>query len=195
MGASKGLEYAISLGYRLSDAVLSTIEEGPSLIYKHHYKTVNWILDQTAEQVANLLQSAGYGSLAIPASQVVDWKDERGHFSHRVVARECGLGWIGKSGLLVHPQYGARVRYATILTDFPLSDYVDMFCKETGQMECGSCNECIDACPAGAISEAGYERHKCVAKLKQFAGIRGIGVSVCGVCVKVCGGKSKSLRV
>ncbi|MBI4721743.1 MAG: epoxyqueuosine reductase [Candidatus Stahlbacteria bacterium] len=182
MEASKGLEYAISLGIRLSDTVLSTIEEGPSLIYKHHYKTVNWILDQTAEQIANLLQSAGYSSLAIPASQVVDWKHQGGHFSHRVVARECGLGWIGKSGLLVHHQYGARVRYATVLTDFPLSEDRS---QETG--ECGSCQKCIDACPAGAISEAGYEREKCVAKLKQFAGMRGIGVSICGICVKVCG--------
>jgi len=36
--AARGLEYGISMGYRLSDPVLDGIADRPTLIYKHHYK-------------------------------------------------------------------------------------------------------------------------------------------------------------
>lgn len=184
---ARDLSYGISLGYRLSDSVLSTIDGAPSLIYKHHYKTVNWLLDQCAEKLANLIQAKGYRSLAIPASQTVNWEQQEGHLSHILVAKECGLGWIGRSGLLVHPKYGARVRYATVLTDLELEN--DNGTDTTKEYGCGDCHKCIDACPAGAISKNGYNKEKCVEQLKKFAAIRGVGVYICGVCVKVCDGK------
>ena len=42
-------------------------------------------------------------------------------FSHKMAAHLAGLGWIGKSCLLVTPQYGPRVRWTTVLTDYPFS--------------------------------------------------------------------------
>jgi epoxyqueuosine reductase QueG len=163
--------------------VLSTIEKVPTLIYKHHYKTVTWILDQVAEKLANFITSKGFRSFAIPSSQVVDWERYTGHFSHILIAKESGLGWIGRSGLLVNPKYGAKVRYAAVLTDFPLS--VD---KPITNMGCGECRECVKACPCGAITDTRYIKDKCLTQLKEFASIRGIGVSICGICVKVCNG-------
>lgn len=174
------LPYAISIGYRLSETVLSTIKKTPTLIYKHHYKTVNWILDQTAESIANMIQSKGFNATAIPASQVIDWEQQTAHLSHRIIGQKCGLGWIGRSGLLVNPTYGAKVRYASILTDMPLEDNQKI---ENG---CGECKKCIEACPAEAISENHYDKTKCLAKLREFSGIKGIGVNICGVCVAVC---------
>jgi epoxyqueuosine reductase QueG len=177
-----GLDYAISLGYRLSDSVLSTVGESPSLIYKHHYKTVNWILDQAAEKLAGLIQGKGYRSLAIPASQITDWDRQLGQFDHRTAAQACGLGWIGRSGLLVNPKFGARVRLTTVLTDMPLVT------DEPVEGDCGECEKCISACPAGAITREGFDRGKCIEQLKGFAAIQGIGVLICGICVRACDG-------
>ncbi|MDI6839790.1 MAG: hypothetical protein QMD71_02875 [bacterium] len=181
---AESLPYGISIGYRLSDSVLSTIKGAPTLIYKHHYKTVNWILDQVAEQVSNFIQSKGKNAVAIPASQTVDWEYQIGHLPHSLIGRECGLGWIGRSGLLVNPDYGAKVRYATILTDFPLK--LDKPISDGG---CNDCKKCIEVCPALAITESGYDKGKCISKLREFSKLKGIGVYICGVCVSVCGGR------
>lgn len=173
---------AVVLGCRLSKSVLSTIKDRPTLIYKHHYKTVNWILDQTAYRLADLIQKKGYSALPIPASQTIDWKHQRGHLSHQRLAIEAGLGFRGRSGLLIHPEYGAGVRYASILTDleFPVG--------EKTEDECGSCQKCVEVCPAKAITKEGCDISVCLDQLKAFAKIRGIGQYICGVCVKVCDG-------
>ncbi|RKZ27391.1 hypothetical protein DRQ20_00600 [bacterium] len=171
---------AISLAYPLLPSVLETIENEPTLIYKHHYKVVNWLLDQAAHKIAYFLCKKGYDALPIAASQTVDWEVQRGHISHRFIAHKAGLGWIGKSGLLVNPQYGPRIRLATIFTSAPLEP------DSPYEGECGDCKVCIEACPAGALSDNGYDKEKCLQQLKKFASKRGIGVLICGVCVKVC---------
>ncbi len=174
---------AIVFGYKISEGVLKTIKDSPTLIYKQHYKTVNWLLDQSAYHLVRFIEEKGYNALAIPASQTVDWQNQKGHISHKILAVESGLGYIGKSGLLVNPQYGARVRYVSVLTDLEFEPDK----KIIG--DCGNCKKCINACPARAISEQGVDLKKCFAKLKEFARMPGIGQYICGVCVKVCDGK------
>jgi len=171
---------AISIGYRLPEAVIEEIQDRPTLLYSSAYKTANWLLDQTAARLAALIHRAGGTAVPIPASQIVDWDEQLGHLSHKLMGREAGHGWIGKSGLLVNPVHGARVRYATVLTDvpFPLDAPV-----EGG---CGECRICIETCPAGAISEDGYDRDSCLEKIKGFRSVRGISHYICGVCVKAC---------
>jgi len=179
---AKDLSFGISFGFNLSGAILENIINGPTLIYKHHYKTVNYKLDQTALKLVKFIQGKGHKALPVSSSQTIDWENQLGHLSHKLVGKFAGLGFIGRSALLVNPQFGARVRYVTILTDFPLvTDKV----PDTG---CGECKACIDACPARAISLEGYDKEKCCTKLKEFSKERGIGVYICGVCVKVCRG-------
>lgn len=179
-GVASGLQYGISLGYRLSDPVVESIKDSPTLLYKQHYKTVNWILDQCAVRAARLIEAVGKRALAIPASQTVDWEKQVGHMSHKAVAVASGLGWIGKSGLVVNGRHGARIRFSSILTDLPVKTGSPI---ENG---CGKCARCIELCPAGAISQSGYDMNKCLSKLKTFAKKPGIGVYICGVCVKAC---------
>jgi epoxyqueuosine reductase QueG len=173
----------IVFGYSISKEVLETIKDHPTLIYKQHYKTVNWLLDQAAYHLVQFIEDRGARAIAIPASQTVDWQNQKGHISHKLLAVESGLGFIGKSGLVVSPQYGARVRYVSALTDLEFEPDK----KIIG--DCGNCKKCINACPAGAISEQGVDLKKCLVKLKEFARMPGIGQYICGVCVKVCDGK------
>jgi epoxyqueuosine reductase QueG len=174
----------IVFGYPISAGVLDTIKDSPTLIYKQHYKTVNWLLDQSAYHLVQFIEEKGFNALAIPASQTVDWQNQKGHISHKVLAVECGLGYIGRSGLGINPVYKARVRYISILTDIEFEP------DEKIGGDCGACKKCIIACPAGAINEQGVDLNKCLAKLKEFARRPGIGQYICGVCVKVCDGRN-----
>jgi epoxyqueuosine reductase QueG len=180
--AADGLTHGISMGYRLSDPVLDDISDHPTLIYKHHYKVANYMLDQAAGHVTAYIQDAGFRALPVPASQVIDWTNSFGHLSHKAVAVQAGLGWIGRSALFLHPVHRGRLRLVTVLTDLPL----DAGAPSAKADHCGSCRRCIDACPAGAITLAGYDKQKCADMLRLFSKLPGIGQSICGVCVKVC---------
>ena len=181
--SASGLKFGISMGVRLQDSIIDGINGEPTLIYKHHYSTVNHLLDQAALRIAGLIQDKGARAIPVPASQIVDWEKQLGHLSHRVIAYYAGLGWIGRSTLLVNPRSGARARYVTVLTDLHLT------ADKPAEGSCGECRRCIEACPAGAITKEGYDKAKCLEKLKEFAKKQGIGQFICGVCVKACKGR------
>jgi epoxyqueuosine reductase QueG len=170
---------------RLSDAVLGEIEDRPTQLYFHHYRQANVFLDRVAFGLAHLIQKMGYHALPIPASQIIDWENQKGHLSHKKVAQEAGLGWMGRNNLLVNPIHGACVRLVTVLTDLPLSHDTPL---EEG---CGECRRCIVVCPAGAIKERqqDFEHLKCFEQLCLFKKRDHIGQYICGVCVKACKGK------
>ncbi len=178
------LPSVISFGFRVSSSVLATIEDRPTLLYKHHYKTINWLLDQASFRLAQFLEEKGNIAIAIPASQLVDWEKHKGHISHKTLARAAGLGYIGRSGLLVNRTFGAQIRYSSVLTNIEFDP------AQLDDSNCGVCKKCINACPGQAISLDGVDIIKCYQKLQDFCGIRGIGQHICGVCVKVCDGRN-----
>jgi len=178
------LPYAISLGVHLSDRVLEGIEDGPTPLYFFHYQRVNVLLDEMALRITFHIQNQGFDALPIPASQVVDWEKQRGHLSHKRVAKEAGLGWIGRNNLLVNPKFGARIRLVSVLTDIPLKP------DEPIGRDCGSCRACIPVCPAGAIGEEPpeFDHMACYEKVRALCKERNIRHRICGICVKACRG-------
>jgi len=178
---------AISFAVRLSDTILEEIDDRPTQLYFHHYRQANFFLDRVAFSLVQFIQQFGYNAFPIPASQIINWENQRGHLSHKKVAKEAGLGWVGINNLLVNPTYGARIRLVTVLTDFPL--------KHDHPIEgsCDGCKRCVNVCPAEAIKERqeDFEHLKCFEQLQLFKKREQIGQYICGICVKACGGKQK----
>ncbi|MCX8116914.1 MAG: hypothetical protein N3G78_03140 [Desulfobacterota bacterium] len=182
------LPFAISIGYHLSDAVLEGIEEGPTPHYFHHYQRVNILLDTIALQISSAIQEKEFQAMPIAASQIIDWKGQRGHLSHKEVAWAAGLGWIGRNNLLVHERFGSRIRLVTILTDLPLRSDPPL------ARDCGPCRACLRVCPAGAIRERpeDFDHLGCYEQLKLFSKTLHLSQHICGLCVKACRGKRPS---
>ncbi|MCP4231045.1 MAG: epoxyqueuosine reductase [bacterium] len=174
---------AISVALVLSRGVLDTIKDEPTRVYQYHYRIANTLLDHIALKLVNAIETSGYRSFQVPASQVTDWNEMRGEISHRYIAVKAGLGYLGRSTLLVTPRYGAQVRLVSVFTDMPLVT------DEPFAGDCGDCRACVKPCPAGAIGETtdDFDRDACLEKLRYFKKHL-IGQHICGVCVKNCAG-------
>ena len=186
-------EKSVSVGIILPNAIVDELprsrERAVAVNYKNIYDVTNQRLDIITAKLSGLLQKEGYQALPVPASERYD--DERicAIFSHKLAANRAGLGWIGKSCMLINPEAGPRVRWATVLTDAPL--------KVTGtplEEQCGDCKECVEICPVNAFTgvpfreneprEARYDARKCQEYLYD-SGERD-EPTVCGLCIYVC---------
>lgn len=177
------LKTAASVALPLLPAVLDGLADGPDRLYEHHYRQVNFALDRLALDLAGLVERLGGLGLPIPASQIVDWENQRGHLSHKRVAVAAGVGWLGRNNLLVTPEHGAQVRLVTVLTDLDLPPNHPL---ENG---CGDCRACITACPAGAIREepGQFDHLACYEQLREFRRQGRVSQFICGLCVRACG--------
>ena len=187
-----GFPRAVSMAVRLSDAVMDMIDRQPTPLYSSHYSRVNALLDDLAVRTTNLLQMSGARAVPIPASQTLDSEKWTSYISHKAVALAAGIGWQGKSLLVVSPEFGPRMRLTTVLTDADLAPDAPI------KNRCGNCQQCQDHCPAGAIIGANTDSHyasrseavdleKCVNHLEDvFGGLPHITPHICGICIKVC---------
>lgn len=180
----KRFPLAISLAKRLNDSVIEDVVTHPTELYLHHYRQVNFFLDRGALCLADRIQKWGFQALPIPASQIIDWKDQKAHLSHKQIAALAGLGWIGRNNLLVNQTLGARFRLVTVLTDMPLS------AGRPVVFSCGDCRACQSVCPASAIKDCPEEFNHlaCYEKLKEFRQQGYTSQYICGICVKACRG-------
>lgn len=63
----------------------------------------------------------------------------------RAWAVRAGLGWIGRNGMLINPKFGTFTFIGTLITTLELEPSTPM------KNRCGTCKECIEACPTKAI--------------------------------------------
>ena len=115
---------------------------------------------------------------------------DTGPLLEKPIAAAAGVGWQGKSTILIEPKLGTWSFLANIVTDLDLP--VDSPLKD----RCGSCTRCIDVCPTGAIT-APYQLDatKCISyltiehdgaiplELREAIGDRLYG---CDECLDVC---------
>ena len=64
----------------------------------------------------------------------------------RAIARNAGLGWVGKNTMLIDPTAGSYFFLGEIFTDLPLPKT-----KARVPNHCGTCTKCIEICPTKAI--------------------------------------------
>lgn len=187
--------WAISVGIVLLHTIVDQLpyraNRAVAVSYRHHsYDVINQRLDLLISHVSSLLQREGYRALPVPAAKRVDNERICAVFSHKLAAHLAGLGWIGKSCLLVTPEVGPRVRWATALTDAPLQ-----VIGKPMEERCGSCTQCVEICPVHAFTgepfrasdprERRYDASKCD---RYFAAMKekDAELAVCGLCLYVC---------
>lgn len=190
--------YGIAIVRRLDDSIIDAIEDGPTREYFDHYHAINDELNRTVDAVVTDLTALGIAAEAVPSTVRDEMLDATFRstlsyaLSHKMVATRAGLGWIGKTDLLVTSRFGARVRLATVLTTTSL---------EAGQpiveSQCNDCCVCVEQCPAQAATgqswHAGLARERFFDAFKCQAYCRKISlellnehISICGKCVCVC---------
>lgn len=96
-----------------------------------------------AVQLAEFIRKLGY-----PARAHIDGNYE---VVCPLIAKDAGLGELGRMGLLMTPKLGPRVRIAVVTTDMPLDIDARSF-DPTVTDFCSICKKCANVCPSNAIS-------------------------------------------
>ena len=146
---------------------------------RHDYYTP---LRAALEAVAEVLRAEGY--------RTVVSADENG-LVDRAAAHRAGIGWWGKNSNLLVPGFGSLVVLGAVVTDAPVV-HADPATVADG---CGSCRQCLDGCPTGAIVAPGtVDARRCLAWLVQADGVfdpdyriaLGDRIYGCDDCSEVC---------
>ncbi|MFC2102717.1 4Fe-4S double cluster binding domain-containing protein [Bacteroidota bacterium] len=188
----------ISIGKRLDSGIVQKVVNGPTLEYYSHYREMNEELSRISDRVSESLNKAEIETLNISPSVTTEELDTiynetlRTELSHKMVATRAGLGWIGKTALFISTKFGPRLRLVSILTNTTvLSDL-----KPIVKSRCGSCNICVEQCPAEAASgqlwdistdrDQFFDAKKCRNQCKLFGDQFKQDIRICGICVSVC---------
>ncbi len=172
----------------------SIISKGSVTAYTNQFPQIDALLENFQKRIVSYLRSRDWKAFAIPPD--TDKEDSSFAaslyplFPHKTAATCAGLGWVGKNGLLVNPDYGARLSWGTVLTNGPLEVTREPYLKG----ECHGCSRCVDACPAGALRGIQWTRdvageplldiEKCALQMEYHRKV--IGTCICAHCIVAC---------
>jgi ferredoxin len=147
-GAPIALEhrYAIAFTVEMDPAMVGAAPAAPTTLESaHQYANAA----QIAIQLGNVIRSQGYAARA--------HIDGNYRIVAPLVARDAGLGEIGRMGLLMTPSLGPRVRLGVVTTNLPLIS--DSRSDDPSVLDfCQVCKKCADTCPVRAIPAG--DRHE-----------------------------------
>ena len=188
-----GLPVGISVVVAYPPNVIRGISELPTQEYREWYDKINERLDMIVTRGADMLNKIGYKAIAQTREYVGSGeKADNTALPHKTVATRAGIGWIGKSALLVTEKYGSAIRLSSILTDAPLKTAMPV-----NESRCSDCMVCASACPAMAVSGKLWEIGLCrdeildpvlCRKMARERAKQGFGgnITICGKCIEVC---------
>jgi len=146
---------------------------------RDYHKIMRKALAQLAETLASELGAFGH-RVCVDSAPVLE----------KALARDAGLGWIGKHTNLLARDAGSLFFLGEILTDLPLP--VDA----PPGAHCGSCTACITACPTQAIvAPYRLDARRCISYLtiendgpipEEFRAALGNRIYGCDDCQLVC---------
>jgi len=165
------------------------------LEYTNQFFVVNAILNTIAYEACDFLERRGFKAIPIPPAYPRIEDKLFGVFSHRHAAVLAGLGEIGLNNLLITPQYGPRVRLASIITNALLEADTPWSGKLCESMREKCKLACIRMCPIRALSEDGrIDKYLCLhyqEKILSSLDVRGVPGPHhfelrCGMCIAAC---------
>ncbi len=146
---------------------------------RDYHKLVRGRLARLAERLAAAVGASGYRAFT-----------DSGPVLEKALARDAGLGWIGKHTNLLDREDGSWFFLGEVFTDLPLP--VD----EPVTSHCGSCTACIDVCPTRAIvAPYRLDARRCISYLtiehhgpipEEFRAAIGNRIYGCDDCQLVC---------
>ena len=189
---TKGYPYGIALGIALNPRIVKEIPDGPFMDYYNLYIEVSDKLNCLTEKLSEFITDLGYDSYPQSRKNVCQDENFRTVLPHKTICTLSGLGWIGKSALLINEEYGGAVRYYTLLTDIPVKTGTPI--KES---LCGDCVICHEKCPGHAINTKNWDttvnRDDLLnaalckkTKIKRGEALGGKDDGSCGICIAVC---------
>lgn len=115
---------------------------------------------------------------------------DTGPVLEKPIAALAGLGWQGKSTILLNREHGTWLFLGFIFTTLELPS------DEPAKEHCGTCTRCIDACPTGAITAPfQLDARRCISYLtiehqgtipNEFRRAIGDRIYGCDECLDVC---------
>ncbi len=146
---------------------------------RDYHKLVRSRLAKLASRLADAAGSGGYRAFTDSAPVL-----------EKALARDAGLGWIGKHTNLLDRHDGSWFFLGEIFTDLPLP--IDAPVSQ----HCGSCTACIDVCPTQAIvAPYQLDARRCISYLtielagpipEEFRPAIGNRIYGCDDCQLVC---------
>lgn len=152
--------YAVVVGMPISkEGIKSTFFGSPN--GKAEFDAKETAAEQLALTAERYIREKGYRAYAQTFDNNVkndffNQAKRRSKLPDKTIARQAGMGWIGKNAVLVTKKYGSAISMCTVLTDMPY-----IFRDSEGQGEktacqkerkpiaaqqCGSCSACKDIC-------------------------------------------------
>lgn len=144
--------FCVALSYNPTAENYPLLEKNPVSCYAWG-KDYHEVLGEKLETLAAYLRELA------PECKTKHYVDT-GPILEKSYAAAAGLGWIGKNTLLLNKRFGSFLFLGEILTDAELA------LEEPADNLCRSCTACLDACPTGALEEAGVlNANKCISYL------------------------------
>ncbi|HLW75055.1 MAG TPA: tRNA epoxyqueuosine(34) reductase QueG [Gammaproteobacteria bacterium] len=116
---------------------------------RDYHKVLRGRLQKLADRIQEEIGAFGYRAFADSAPVL-----------EKALARDAGLGWIGKHTNLINKDAGSWFFLGELFTDLPLP--LDAQASD----HCGSCRACMDVCPTQAIvGPYELDARRCIAYL------------------------------
>jgi epoxyqueuosine reductase len=131
----------VVMGYHVWDDMLEiAIRKGEKWVYPGYFP-----LKTVSLKVIHFLEKKGYKAVSLRL------------VSYKRLAQLAGFGNFGKNALIINPVFGPWIRLASVLTNAKMTPD-----EPFDQDLCGDCEDCVNACPVGALKPYKVDDTKCL---------------------------------